>query len=192
MARRVVIVGVGALGSHVALFLRNVGLSLVVVDHDRVEQRNVQSQFHGKPSVGKSKVQSLGQSLQFLFGLKVETNPHRVTADNVEVILGGADLVLDCLDNGESRRLVQKFVRKAKIPCLHGGLAPDGTFGVVMWDELFKVDDEDVVGAATCEGGEFLPFIALVSSFMALSVQGFVAKGDKTSFHVHPGGAARI
>lgn len=189
---RVVVVGVGALGSHVAQFVRNLDVNLVLVDFDRVEQRNVQSQFHGKPSVGKSKVQSLGQSLQFLFGLKVETNPHKVTADNVEVILGGADLVLDCLDNGEARRLVQKFVRKAKIPCLHGALAPDGTFGQVMWDEDFRIDDEDVVGAATCEGGEFLPFIALVSSFMALAVQGFAAKGHKTSFHVHPGGAARI
>jgi hypothetical protein len=184
---RVVVVGVGALGSHVAQFVRNLDVNLVLCDFDRVEQRNVQSQFHGKPSVGKSKVQSLGQSLQFLFGLKVETNPHKLVADNVEVILGGADLVLDCLDNGSSRRLVQKFVRKAGIPCLHGALAPDGTFGRVVWSSIFIVDDE-TPGGVTCEDGAHLPFIALVSSYLAYAAQQFLNTGKQLSFNIFPGG----
>jgi molybdopterin/thiamine biosynthesis adenylyltransferase len=183
---KVVVVGVGALGSHVVQLVRNLDVKLVLVDFDRVEQRNVQSQFHGRPSVGKSKVQSLGQSLQFLFGLKVETNPHKLTADNVEAVLGKADLVLDCLDNGESRRLVQRFVRDKGIPCLHGALSADGLFGQVLWDEDFIIDDEDVQGQATCEGGEFLPFIGVVSSLMALAVQAFVEKDRKVGFNASP------
>jgi len=189
---RVVVVGVGALGSHVVQLVRNLDIKLVLVDFDRVEQRNVQSQFHGKPSVGKSKVQSLVGAMQFLFGLKTEANPHKLTADNVEAILGKADLVLDCLDNGESRRLVQRFVRDKGLPCLHGALSADGEFGLVLWDEDFIIDDEDVQGQATCEGGEFLPFIGVVSALMALAVQRFVVEDCKVGFNASPSGAADV
>jgi molybdopterin/thiamine biosynthesis adenylyltransferase len=192
MKMKIVVVGVGALGSHFMQFARNFDAEFTLIDFDRVEQKNVKSQFHGKPSVGKNKVMGLAQSLQFLFGLKIKTNPHKMVTDNVEAMLGGADLVLDCLDNGEARRTVQKFVRKAGIPCLHGALAPDGTFGQIVWDANFEIDDEDVAGAATCEGGEFLPFIALVSSYMAFSVQQFIEEGRQIGFYVHKNGASRL
>ena len=44
--KTVVIVGVGALGSHVALLGRNWGVQLKLVDFDRIEQKNTQAQFH--------------------------------------------------------------------------------------------------------------------------------------------------
>lgn len=189
---RVVVIGVGALGSHVVQLVRNLDIKLVLVDFDRVEQRNVQSQFHSRPSVGKSKVEGLRNMIQLLFDLRVETNPRKVTSLNVEAILGKADLVLDCLDNAESRRLVQAFVRDKGIPCLHGALAPDGMFGQVLWDEDFMIDEEDVEGQATCEGGEFLPFIGVVSSLMALAVQRFVDDDRRVGYNASPGGVAIV
>lgn len=187
------IVGVGALGSHLVQFIRNLDVEIVVVDFDRVEQRNVMSQFHGRPSVSKLKVQALQQLMNFTFKRKVSINSNRVTAQNAAQILGDANLVVDCLDNGESRRVVQEFVRENGTPCLHGALAADGSFGLVRWDEDFRVDDEDVSGAHTCEAGEFLPFIAVVSAFMAGAVQDFVESDGKTrhGFDVYPSGARR-
>lgn len=190
MQIKITIVGVGALGSHVALFLRNEG-DLKVIDFDRVERKNVLAQFHGKPGVGKNKVQSLQQTMQFLFGLKVEGIPHKLVADNVEALLGGADLIIDCLDNAEARKLVQAFIRKAKVPCLHGALAADGTFGRVVWDENFVIDSEAVGGAPTCEGGEHLPFIGTVSALVAKAAQEFITKSKKIGFEIHPGGVMR-
>jgi predicted ThiF/HesA family dinucleotide-utilizing enzyme len=190
MAKHVTIVGVGALGSHVSLFLRNEA-DLKIVDHDRVEQRNVLAQFHGKPSVGKNKVQALQQAMQFMFGLKLAGVPHKLTADNVGELLSGADLIIDCLDNAQARLLVQGFARKNKVPCLHGALAADGTFGRVVWTENFVIDSENVQGAPTCEGGEHLPFIGTVSALLAKAAQEFVTKGKKIGFEVHPGGVTR-
>src|SRR5262249_39547025 len=115
--KTVVVVGVGALGSHAVMLLRNAGASIRVVDFDRVEQRNVPSQFHGRSGVGKSKVVALQQTMAFLFGARIDAVPHKLVADNVEVLLKGADLVVDCLDNGASRREVQAFVRRATLPC---------------------------------------------------------------------------
>jgi molybdopterin/thiamine biosynthesis adenylyltransferase len=187
----VTVVGVGALGSHVVQFLRNTSATVKVIDFDRVEQKNTQSQFHSKPSVGKSKVQALQQTVQFLWGLKLGTIPHKLTSENDTQLLSGASLVIDTLDNGEARRIVQNFVRKTKTPCLHGALAANGEFGRVVWDENFVIDDESGQGAATCEDGEHLPFIAIVSAYLAHAAQEFLVRGRKLGFHVHPTGAMR-
>lgn len=189
--KTIVIVGVGALGSHVVQFLRNVDATLKVVDFDRVEQRNVMAQFHGKPNVGKAKVQSLQQAMNFLFARKVEVVPHKLVENNAKEILGSADLVVDCLDNGAGRRVIQGFVRASKVPCLHGALAADGTFGSVLWDEHFVIDDETGTGK-TCEDGEHLPFIVMVSAYLAQSAQAFMKSGRKLGYNVHPGGVVKI
>lgn len=187
----ITIVGVGALGSHTVQLIRNVGASIRVIDFDRVEQKNVQSQFHAKSGVGKAKVIALSQLMNFLYGVNVQTNSNKLVENNAQALLGESDLVVDCLDNGASRRVVQAYVRSKNIPCLHGALAPDGQFGRVIWDENFVVDDE-TAGAATCEDGEHLPFIVVVSAFIAQSVKTFVKNQKKIGFNVSPAGVIRI
>lgn len=185
---KIVIVGVGALGSHLILLTRNLKAQFVLVDFDRVETKNVMSQFHTKMGVGKNKTLALQQTLAGLFGIKVEANSNRLTVDNVKQLLGGADLVVDCLDNAASRQVIQDFVRANKIPCLHGALDPDGTFARVCWDETFVIDHEGTVGAATCEDGRHLPFIAWASSLLAYATQQFVEKGVKVNIQGNPRG----
>ena len=186
---RVVIVGAGALGSHVVQFLRNVECDLVVVDPDRVEAKNLANQFHGKPGTGKLKVAALSQAMLFLYGKVVASNPHKLVEDNVAAILGKADLVVDCLDNYAGRKLVQDFVRYKAIPCLHGALAADGQYGRVVWDSAFIIDAEAKAGEPTCHGGDHLPFIALVSAYLSRAAQEFIATGKKRGYEVNPAGA---
>lgn len=184
--KSIVIVGVGALGSHVVQFLRNVEATLRVIDFDRVEQKNVLSQFHSKASVTKSKVLGLQQTMNFLFGVKIEITPHKLVAENASTILKG-DLIIDCLDNGEARRIVQNYARTTSTPCLHGALAADGGFGRVVWDENFKIDEASGTGA-TCEDGAHLPFIAITSAHLAYAAQEFLLSGVQRGYQVHPGG----
>lgn len=191
MTKIVTVVGVGALGSHLVQFLRSEDLTIRVIDFDRVEQKNIYSQFHGKPAVGKKKVDSLKQSMQLLYGLRIETISNRLVEANVETLLTG-DLIVDCLDNGESRQLVQDWVRKTDTPCLHGALAPDGSFGRVIWDDAFAIDSERGQGRATCENGEFLPFIAITSAYLARAAQVFLLTKEKIGFSVSPAGAVRV
>lgn len=186
---KIVVVGVGALGSHLVLLIRNLKAAITVIDHDKIEKKNVMSQFHTEMSVGKNKAQALRDAMNGLFKVKLEAIPHRLDAGNVEKLLGGADLVVDCLDNAASRQVIQDFVRARGIPCLHGALDPDGQFGRSCWDENFVIDHEGTVGAATCEDGRHLPFIVRASGYLADSVQVFVEKGKKKGWQVHPGGA---
>lgn len=189
---KIAIVGVGALGSHTVLLVRNLKASVSVVDFDKVERKNVASQFHAQNAVGKSKAQALQQAMQFLFAMKIAPIPHKLTSQNDDQILSGYDLIVDCLDNGEARRLVQSFARKTKTPCVHGALAADGEFGRIVWDEDFRIDDESGIGAPTCEGGDFLPFIAIVSAYLAQAVQHFAKTGAKIGYQVTPAGTIRI
>ncbi len=188
---RVVICGVGALGSAVAVACRNLDASLRLVDFDRVESKNLQSQAFVKQSVGKNKAQALKLQLQNFYGVKAEAKGVRLAAGNVAELLGGAGLVLDCFDNVASRELLCDFVRQHGIPCLHGALSADGTYGMVRWDEAFTPDAEDAAGQATCENGDHLPFIGIVSSVLAQTVSEFVQDGSRLNAMVSLSGVQR-
>ena len=190
--KTIVVVGVGALGSQAVALIRNVNATIRVVDFDRVESKNVQSQFHGKPGIGQLKVRALSALMYTLFGVKLDTISHKLDFDNVEVMLGGADLVLDCLDNAASRRVVQLYVRNAQMPCLHAAVDAGGTFGRIVWDEHFLIDQEDAEGAPTCENGEHLPFLGIVAAHLAHAVKEFIVNGRRVGYQVSPGGTIRV
>lgn len=188
----ILVVGIGALGSHLVQFIRNEKIDIKVVDFDRVEQKNVMSQFHGKPGIGKSKVEALKQTMDFLFKRQLTMVSNKLVAENIDALMKGATLVVDCLDNGASRKLVQDYARKHNLPCLHGALAPGGEFGRSIWDAQFVIDSELGASAATCEDGEFLPFIALTAAYMARSVQLFLKDGKKVGFSISPVGSVAV
>lgn len=176
---RIVFCGVGALGSSAAVLCRNLDATLCFVDYDRVESKNVLAQAYVKQSVGKNKAEAL--KLQFLnfYGKKCESFGVRLSADNVEQLCGGADLLVDCFDNQQSRVLLSEFARKAQKPLVHAALSGDGTFGLVRWDERFVPDAEDVAGQATCEGGEHLPVIGQLGATLAGIIRDFQKSGAR-------------
>lgn len=188
---KIVIVGVGALGSHLVLLGRNWAASFVAIDFDRVEQKNVASQFHTKMGVGKNKGAALQQAMQGMFGLRIEAVPHKLGPDNADTLLSGADLVLDCVDNTPTRTLIQESARRLSIPCLHGAIAADGSYARLMWDGAF-VPDEGAEGEATCEDGEHLPFVALTAARMAALVQEWLTSQKQRSIHLHPNGMIEV
>ena len=131
------------------------------------------------------KVLALQQALDFFFRLRIEVSSSRLREDNADQLLAGASLVIDCVDNGATRRLIQAWVRRADTPCLHGALAADGSFGRAIWDEQFVVDDEDRA-AATCENGEFLPFIAITAARIAHAANVYLKSGVRNGFQIAP------
>ena len=192
MPKQVVIIGVGALGSHFLLFARNLPVTFKVIDFDRVEAKNVLSQFHTKMGKGKNKAAAIQASMRGLYDIKIDAVPHRLTADNVDQLLGGADLLVDCVDNGATRVLIQKYAKANDIPCVHGALSAGGEFGLVQWTERFVIDFEGGEGQATCEDGEHLPFISKVAVGLAIVVQKWLASGVMDSLSFTPGGSTLL
>ncbi|MBX3222072.1 MAG: ThiF family adenylyltransferase [Labilithrix sp.] len=177
--KRVVFCGVGALGSNAVVACRNLEARLVLVDFDRVESKNCLSQAFVKPSIGKNKADALKLQLSSFWGVKAESFGVRVDEGNVATLCGSADLVVDAFDNAKSRRVLSAWAKSAGKPLVHAAVSADGTFGLVRWDGRFAADEEPSAGAATCEGGEHLPLIALVASTLARAVQDYVERGAR-------------
>lgn len=182
----IIIVGVGALGSNVALALRSRAEELVFVDFDRVESKNTLSQFHARSSIGQNKAQALAKAFLGLFDRRATTAiSHKLTSDNVEAVIIARKpaLVVDCTDNFEARDLIQRACLRSQIPALHASVSVDGTFGRVMWAESF-VADRERPGVATCEDGAHLPFYSMLAGVTAQTVKTFLDQKRKDSFHV--------
>ena len=190
---RVVVCGVGALGSTAVLFIRNLDVELRLIDFDRVESKNLAAQWFVKQSVGKAKAESVRLQLANFYGKKADAMNVRLAANNTEQLLAGCErgLAIDCFDNADSRIVLAEACRARGLPLLHGALAADGTFGMVRWDARFTADREDVAGQATCEGGEHLPMIGLVGATLARAIQDFVKDGSQHDYLVSLSGVVR-
>lgn len=101
-AARVLIVGVGGLGSPAALYLAAAGVgALGLLDPDEVALSNLQRQvLYGMSDLGQSKARSAGQRLTALNPeIAVEPMPQALTADNAAALMRGFDVVLDGTDD---------------------------------------------------------------------------------------------
>jgi hypothetical protein len=191
MTARVVVCGVGALGSTAVCYCRNLDIELRLVDFDRVESKNLAAQWFVKQSVGKNKAEAVRLQLANFYGAKAEAFGVRLAATNAAQLLAGCALAVDCFDNADSRNALSEAARAAGVPLVHAALAGDGTFGIVRWDERFVADREDTAGQATCEGGEHLPMIGLVGATLARAIQDFVRAGDRRDYMISLSGVVR-
>lgn len=187
----IVIVGVGALGSHVLLDLRNIDKPIRVIDFDVVEQKNTQAQMHTRMSLRRNKAMAAQQAMMGMFGLRVDAKPVRLTEDNREQLLAGAELIIDCTDNIAARKVIQAWNQQTRTPTLHGALSADGTFAQVAWSDVFTPDAESGEGA-TCEDGEHLPFFAIAAAHVAHEAQRFLTKGEQRSLQITPNSVLRL
>jgi adenylyltransferase/sulfurtransferase len=106
---RVLIVGVGGLGSPAALYLAAAGIgTLGLVDFDAVDVSNLQRQIlYDSSSVGKLKLEEAQKRITALnSGVKVEAHGTTLTSENAMAILGGYDVILDGTDRFATRYLI--------------------------------------------------------------------------------------
>jgi molybdopterin/thiamine biosynthesis adenylyltransferase len=102
----VLVAGAGGLGSPVSLYLAAAGVGeLRIVDSDVVELSNLNRQIlHGEGRLGMPKADSAAQTLNALNpGVQVTPFAEQLDEGNIERILGNSCLVVDCLDNYETR-----------------------------------------------------------------------------------------
>lgn len=103
------VVGAGALGSAAAAYLVGAGIGrLAVVDGGQIAIAEMPRQLlHFTPEVGMGKADSAAAKLSLLNPeVHVDPFPADVTADNADVILMDADVVLDCSSRAAVRLLV--------------------------------------------------------------------------------------
>ncbi|MEG3755104.1 molybdopterin-synthase adenylyltransferase MoeB [Psychromonas arctica] len=120
---KVLIIGMGGLGSPAALYLAAAGIGhLVLNDFDEIEVSNLQRQITYQSSdIGDSKVEITKQRLQQLNpDIKVRSINKQMPELQLSMELTMADLVLDCTDNMATRQMINKACVEAKIPLIVG------------------------------------------------------------------------
>jgi len=129
---RVLIVGVGGLGSAAALYLAAAGVgSLRIVDRDQVELSNLNRQvLHWERDVGKPKVNSAREKLlHFNSQIEVEIRQEEITRESLPSLIKGCDVIVDGLDNFPTRYLVNEAIQGQGLPFVYGGVL--GFMGMV-------------------------------------------------------------
>jgi len=121
----VVVAGAGGLGSPVAINLACAGIGhITIIDDDQVELSNLNRQIlHGEGDIGDKKVESARRSLAQL-NSTIQITPvfTRISEDNVDNLIKGSQVVIDAMDNFETRYILNGASIKGKIPFIHGGI----------------------------------------------------------------------
>jgi len=100
------IIGMGGLGSPVALYLASAGIGrLTITDFDRVDESNLQRQvIHRQEMIGELKAESARDAIEQLNpDCMVEALDYELDGEDLLERVRGADVVVDCTDNFPSR-----------------------------------------------------------------------------------------
>jgi molybdopterin/thiamine biosynthesis adenylyltransferase len=175
---RVLIVGLGGLGSPVALYLAAAGVGeLHLADFDTVDLTNLQRQIiHDSTQVGVAKVDSAMARLAAI-NPQSKLVPHRAALhdDSLAAVVSAVDLVLDCSDNFSTREAVNAACVAAGRPLVSGA-------AIRLEGQLAVFDPRDAASPCyhclyghgseaelTCsEAGVVGPLVGLVGSLQAL------------------------
>ena len=129
---KVCVVGCGGLGGFIIELLGRLGIgSITAVDGDVFDMTNLNRQLLCTEGlVGKSKAMAARDRMEEV-NSQVKLIPIQsfVTEENCDEIIAGHHVVVDALDNMNTRRLLEKRCEKANIPMVHGAIS--GWYGQV-------------------------------------------------------------
>jgi adenylyltransferase/sulfurtransferase len=177
LAARVLIIGVGGLGSPVAMYLAASGVGqLVLVDHDKVELSNLQRQIvHTTEHLGLSKVTSAQHMLAAL-NPEVQVTAIAAQLDPEALVeqVQAADAVVDCSDNFATRFALNRVCVANKTPLISGAaIRLEGQVAVFRPERadnpcyrcLYK--DMDELGESCSQTGVLAPLVGIIGSIQA-------------------------
>jgi len=174
---RVLVLGLGGLGSPVTLYLAAAGVgTLVLVDFDNVELSNLQRQIlHRSADVGRPKTESAADAVRALNpDVKVIALNQFLQGAELRREVAAADLVIDASDNFETRYAVNQLCVQERKPLVSGAaIRMEGQVVVFRTDHdgpcyrcLYR--DENGESADTCSlTGVLGPVVGVIGSLQA-------------------------
>lgn len=185
LAARVLIIGLGGLGSPVAMYLAAAGVGhLVLADFDTVDLSNLQRQIvHTTDRIGLSKVESAAQTLRALNpAVQITCVAQVLDAEALQEQIAKVDVVVDCCDNFQTRFAVNAACVAARVPLVSGAaIRLEGQVAVFDSREPNSpcyrcLYDEDSEENTTCAAnGVLAPLVGIIGSMQALEAIKIIA-----------------
>lgn len=139
---KVLIVGVGGLGSPIALYLTGAGVGCIgLVDDDVVSISNLQRQvLYSEKELGKPKAICAAERLSALNSeITIRTYPTRLTEENAQEIISQYDIVVDGCDNFSTRYLINDICAEMGKVYVYGAICGfEGQVSVFHYGEEKK------------------------------------------------------
>ncbi|MCG7338264.1 ThiF family adenylyltransferase [Staphylococcus sp. ACRSN] len=125
--KHVLIIGMGALGTHLAESLVRTGVGeITIVDRDYIEPSNLQRQTLFTEQDAMSYMPKVVAASEHLKAIRSDIVIHQhidhVDAYFLETNAKNIDLILDATDNFETRQLINDFAYANKVPWIYGGV----------------------------------------------------------------------
>jgi adenylyltransferase/sulfurtransferase len=178
LSARVLIIGMGGLGSPVSMYLAAAGVGhLVICDFDQVEASNLQRQIvHNESRIGINKADSAKTTLsQLNSGIKITAINEQLTDKMLQQQVHLANIVIDASDNYETRFLLNQVCVEEKTPLISGAaIRLEGQ--VIVFDNqgdgpcyrcLYK-EDADNSHTTCAENGILAPVVGIIGSIQAV------------------------
>ena len=190
LAARVLVVGMGGLGSPVAMYLAASGVGhLVLTDFDIVELSNLQRQIiHHTDDVGENKVESARAAIHDLNpGVRVSALPRALEGDELAREVEAADVVVDACDNFESRFELNALCWRLGTPLVSAAaMRMEGQ--VTVFDPRQAdspcyrclYSDDSTEGEACSQVGVLAPLLGIVGSIQATEAMKLIIGMGKT------------
>lgn len=174
---KVLVIGLGGLGSPVAMYLATAGVgTLVISDFDEVDLSNLQRQIlYSSDAIKKRKTEAAAQRLNSLNPeINIITVDKRLSPSELDDYVQGVDVVIDASDNFESRFQINLACFKHKTPLVSGAaIRMEGQVSVFDFSKdespcyrcLYREENEP---AARCsETGILAPVTGIIGSIQA-------------------------
>ena len=126
MSSKVLIIGVGGLGSPIAEFLSRAGIGLLgIVDNDKVSLSNLHRQsLYNSSDIGKFKVKLAKDKIKKINpSTKVTTYRFRLNSGNFKKIINDYEYIIDGSDNFTTKFLLNDFCLKFKKVLITGAIS---------------------------------------------------------------------
>jgi hypothetical protein len=173
LEKPITICGAGALGANITETLARMGfVRLRVIDHDRVEMRNLSTQPYLRGEVGSPKARALANTLYRAVQARLEPVTAALSEQNAAELLRGSALVVDAFDNRAARAAVSEAVRALSLPCLHVGFSADGLYGNGQWEPGYQVPRDTL--ADPCDYPLTRPFALMLVSLAVRAIVDFL------------------
>lgn len=187
LAAKVLIVGLGGLGSPVALYLAAAGVGeLWLADHDTVDSSNLQRQIaHGESDIERAKVESAADAIHRInAGTRICVLDKKLQDNLLNDAVSAVDLVVDCSDNFTTRFALNAACWQYKKPLVSGAaIRAEGQLMVVdprvenspcyrcLYDSA--VSDEQL---SCSQNGVLAPIVGVIGTMQALEAIKVIAQ----------------
>jgi len=121
----VFIAGAGGLGSPVSIYLTVAGVGKInICDFDKLELSNLNRQIlHCDKRIGINKAISAKETLALLNPtVEIREIQEKIDKENVDRLVGTSQIIVDCMDNFETRLILNESAIRKKIPFVYGSV----------------------------------------------------------------------